>query len=74
MASKLGFHIQSGKHRRDRGFGRPGESTATSILKNLVDGGFPGALYPINPKAERILGIKCFKNVREIPGAGWTWP
>lgn len=37
------------------------------ILKNLVQGGFPGALYPINPKSERILGLTCFKNVKEIP-------
>jgi acyl-CoA synthetase (NDP forming) len=39
------------------------------ILRNLVDGGFPGALYPINPKSERILGLECCKNVKEIPGA-----
>ncbi len=38
------------------------------ILKNLIDGGFPGALYPINPKSERILGLACFKNVRDVPG------
>jgi acetate---CoA ligase (ADP-forming) len=37
------------------------------ILKNLVDGGFPGVLYPINPKSERILGLACFKNVKDIP-------
>jgi acetate---CoA ligase (ADP-forming) len=39
------------------------------VLKNLVDGGFPGAIYPINPKSERILGLACFKNVQEIPNA-----
>jgi acetyltransferase len=38
------------------------------ILKNLKDGGFPGALYPINPKSESILGLSCFKNVRDVPG------
>lgn len=38
------------------------------ILKNLRDGGFPGALYPINPKSESILGFSCFKNVKDIPG------
>jgi acyl-CoA synthetase (NDP forming) len=37
------------------------------ILKNLVDGGFPGALYPINPKSERVLGLACFKNIKDIP-------
>lgn len=36
------------------------------ILKNLVRGGYPGTLYPINPKAESILGVNCFKSIREI--------
>jgi acetate---CoA ligase (ADP-forming) len=39
------------------------------ILRNLMDGGFPGALYPINPKSDRILGFQCFKNVKDIPEA-----
>ncbi len=37
------------------------------ILKNLLDGGFQGALYPINPKSERILGLACSKNIKEVP-------
>ena len=37
------------------------------ILRNLQSGGFPGALYPINPKSERILDLPCFKNVKDIP-------
>lgn len=43
------------------------EKLGHTILKNLVEGGFPGALYPINPKSERILGLTCFKNVKDIP-------
>jgi acetate---CoA ligase (ADP-forming) len=38
------------------------------ILKNLVQGAFPGALYPINPKSERILGLDCHKSVKDIAG------
>lgn len=38
------------------------------ILKNLRDGGFPGPLYPINPKSPSILGLTCYRNVKEIPG------
>lgn len=37
------------------------------ILKNLIEGGFPGAVYPINPKSEQILGLTCFQNVKDIP-------
>ena len=38
-----------------------------TILHNLIEGGFPGAVYPINPKSAAILGRACFKNVKEIP-------
>lgn len=45
------------------------EKLGHEILKNLVEGGFPGPIYPINPKSERILGLTCFTNVKEIPDA-----
>lgn len=35
------------------------------ILKNFVDG-FHGKIYPVNPKAKKILGLKCYKSVSEI--------
>ena len=38
------------------------------ILRNLVECSFPGELYPVNPKAEKILGLKCYPQVSEIPG------
>ncbi|RLI31435.1 hypothetical protein DRO51_03795 [Candidatus Bathyarchaeota archaeon] len=38
-----------------------------SIVKNLLDGGFKGKIYPINPTAPEILGLPCYKNVKEIP-------
>ena len=37
-------------------------------LKNLIDGGFPGKIYPINPNAEVILKQKCFASVCKVPG------
>ena len=37
------------------------------VLKNLVESGFPGAIYPINPRSERIHGLTCFRNVKDIP-------
>jgi len=37
------------------------------IFKNLVDFGFQGGLYPINPKADEILGFKCYGNITEVP-------
>jgi len=38
------------------------------ILKNLVSGGYGGKIYPVNPHAESILGMKCYRSVREVPG------
>jgi acyl-CoA synthetase (NDP forming) len=35
-------------------------------LKNMKGGRFE--LYPVNPKADRILGLKCYPSVLDIPG------
>ncbi|MEE8237771.1 MAG: acetate--CoA ligase family protein, partial [Gammaproteobacteria bacterium] len=39
-----------------------------SVMKNIVDGGYTGELYPINPKADEILGLKAYKSVKDVPG------
>lgn len=39
-----------------------------SVMKNLVNGGYAGEIYPINPKAEEILGHKAYASVGDIPG------
>jgi acyl-CoA synthetase (NDP forming) len=36
------------------------------ILKNVLESGFQGPIYPINPKAETILDLPCYPNVKEI--------
>lgn len=37
------------------------------ILKNYEDMGFKGEIYPVNPKADSILGFKCYKSVLDVP-------
>ncbi|RLF16712.1 MAG: acetyl CoA synthetase [Thermoprotei archaeon] len=37
------------------------------ILRNLIEYGYPGKIYPVNPSADEILGLKCYKSVLEIP-------
>ncbi len=38
------------------------------VLKNLLEGGFPkNRIYPINPHAEYILGLKCYPSVKDVP-------
>ncbi|MGQ7791140.1 acetate--CoA ligase family protein [Faunimonas sp. B44] len=39
-----------------------------SVMKNLINGGYPGEIYPIHPKAEEILGYKAYKSVKDVPG------
>ncbi|MFQ6076972.1 MAG: acetate--CoA ligase family protein [Candidatus Bathyarchaeia archaeon] len=39
-----------------------------SVVKNIIDGGYRGEVYPVNPRADEILGLKCYHNVKEIPG------
>jgi len=39
-----------------------------SVMRNLIDGGYPGAIYPVHPKADQILGHQCYPSVTEIPG------
>ncbi|MHB0857505.1 MAG: acetate--CoA ligase alpha subunit [Anaerolineae bacterium] len=38
------------------------------VLDNVIKSGFPGDVYPINPKAEEILGIKCYASLGDVPG------
>ncbi len=38
------------------------------VLKNLLEAGFEGDLYPVNPKTDDILGLTCYKTIADIPG------
>lgn len=37
------------------------------IFKNLIESGFKGKLYPINPKAKNILGHQSFASILDLP-------
>jgi acetyl coenzyme A synthetase (ADP forming)-like protein len=39
-----------------------------SVMKNLINGGYKGQIYPVHPKAADILGHKAYKSVKDIPG------
>jgi acetyl coenzyme A synthetase (ADP forming)-like protein len=39
-----------------------------SIMKNLINGGYQGEIYPIHPTATEILGKKAYKSVKDVPG------
>jgi len=37
------------------------------MLKNLINGGFEGNIYPINPDTDELLGKKVYKTLAEVP-------
>jgi acetyl coenzyme A synthetase (ADP forming)-like protein len=39
-----------------------------SVMKNLINGGYKGDIYPIHPKADEIMGKKVYKSVKDVPG------
>jgi acetyl coenzyme A synthetase (ADP forming)-like protein len=39
-----------------------------SVMKNLINGGYRGEIYPIHPKAQEIMGKKVYKSVKDVPG------
>ncbi len=38
-----------------------------SVISNLIQAGYQGAIYPVNPKAENILGLKVSNNISSLP-------
>ena len=42
-------------------------SVAGTILRNLQACGFAGALYPVNPKYETVLGFTCYPSIDLLP-------
>jgi acetate---CoA ligase (ADP-forming) len=49
------------------GASRNPEKIGNSIVKNILDSGYKGKVFPINPREKEILGLKCFVSVEDIP-------
>src|SRR5512146_1882368 len=43
-------------------------SVGRAIVANLKQGGFPGAIYPVNPKHSTVLGLASYPDLAAIPG------
>ena len=37
-----------------------------SVMKNLINGGYEGDIYPINPKSDEVLGKKAYKSITDV--------
>ena len=42
------------------------KSVGYELLKSIKNYGFNGKVYPINPKAENILGYKCYAKITDV--------
>jgi acyl-CoA synthetase (NDP forming) len=43
-------------------------SQGYEFVQALVEIGFPGPIYPVNPKLDELLGLKAYPRLEEIPG------
>jgi acyl-CoA synthetase (NDP forming) len=65
------------RHRMDRmfsphsvaviGAGATPDRVGHAIVDSLVTGGFPGAIYPIHPRHEEIIGLRVYRDLDELP-------
>ena len=39
-----------------------------TVVENLIKSKYEGKIYPINPKADEILGLKVYASVKDVPG------
>jgi len=44
------------------------DSPGHDYVRSLADSGFRGPIYPINPRAGEIAGLKAFPSLGEVPG------
>ncbi|HET9094484.1 MAG TPA: GNAT family N-acetyltransferase [Solirubrobacteraceae bacterium] len=51
------------------GASRHPDAVGGTLMRNLLDGGFTGTVYPVNPHADTILGLPAHRSVAELPEA-----
>ncbi len=44
-------------------------SVGNQVLLNVIDGGFKGKIYPVNPKHEKIRNLECYPSLSDIDHA-----
>ncbi len=47
---------------------RPGH-VGTSLFRNLLQAGFQGVVYPVNPTWKSVSGVRCYPDVASLPEA-----
>ena len=44
------------------------EKWGHGVLRNIIEGGYEGRIYAVNPRADTVLGMSCYKTLADIPG------
>ncbi len=50
------------------GASRKPSTIGHQVLRNLLDGGFAGPVYPVNPSASHVASVKAYPTVLDVPG------
>lgn len=45
---------------------KPGK-VGTSLFRNIIQAGFKGVVYPVNPSSKSVSGVRCYPNVSDLP-------
>ncbi|MEM1569438.1 MAG: acetate--CoA ligase [Candidatus Bathyarchaeia archaeon] len=48
------------------GASRRTEAVGNRIVRNILDSGFKGPVYPVNPNADEVYGLKCYPSIMSI--------
>lgn len=51
------------------GASRRPDAVGGRLLRNLIDGGYPGRLYPVNHRADTVQGLRAHRRVTDLPEA-----
>ncbi|MVA98600.1 GNAT family N-acetyltransferase [Nitratireductor sp. CAU 1489] len=43
-------------------------SVGRVVMQNIVDAGFEGEIWPVNPKYDEVAGRRCYAGVSDLPG------
>src|SRR5260370_32508483 len=49
------------------GASRDSSSIGNRLLDGLIKQRFAGPIYPVNPKAAEIAGLRCYSSTRDLP-------
>ena len=49
------------------GASRREEAVGHAVFKNILEGSYKGILYPVNPNASSIRGVRCYNSILDIP-------